>query len=108
MQCSETYCLRAAPNIKGNYGVSEIGIAERYYHNVDSDSQSSAVGAHELYGTIENLLVTTTGVMAAGLDGRIDQGSNYMYYVLASSLFYTGLAYGSSFAAIILDTTSTT
>ena len=104
-QVADKYLDRLQPNRKGNYAVSEIGITEFLGHNI-----SPGVGGvpssqgHEAYGVIKNCLASVTGSMSAGLDGRVDQGLNYIYFGrVMNNIFYNG---SFSYAILILDTES--
>jgi hypothetical protein len=95
------YLDRVAPNSKGYWGTEDLYVIE---YNRQNTSGSSSDAAHEAYGTVKNVIATNAGTLSAGLDGRTVAGTNYMYFLLMSSLFAGG---SSSFAALFLDTTST-
>lgn len=103
-QWASKYVDRLNPNRKGYYGVSEVGIAELYFENISYANQGllTAYGAHEAYGVLKNILIASIGTMAAGLDGRIDQGLNYIYFITASTVINNG----GTYAWLILDTES--
>jgi hypothetical protein len=96
------YCERAAPNRKGEWAFSEIGVAEYWRCNTLGNAN-----AKELYGTINNLLISKTGSMATMQDGRKDQGKEYINTGDISSLFPQGY-YSGGYSAMLLNDTSTT
>ncbi len=102
MEWTSSYCSRANPNRKGNFGCSEVGIVENIGHN---DNTSTGYG-HEPYGVVENVVISAIGTLAPGQDGRTDQGNNYMYFVASTDFFTYGGS--SNYAVMILDDISTT
>ena len=58
-------------------------------------------GMNRAYGTTNNLYLTQNTTLAAAADGRTIGGSNYLFFMDSSSLFY---AAETAIAALLLDT----
>jgi hypothetical protein len=96
------FLTRVAPNRKGNWGTEDIYVVEHRWEN--DNNQTLTTGAHEGYGVLKNVISSNKGTMSPGLDGRTDSGLDWLYFLGNNDTFSSG---SSSYAALLLNTTST-
>jgi hypothetical protein len=102
IEYAPAYLARMAPRRNGSYATIFPGICEGYWEN---DVSGGNNGGNEAYGTLKNIIASPLGTMAAGQDGRVDSGKNYLFFLRSDSIANGGLY---SIASCLLDTESTT
>jgi hypothetical protein len=92
--------FQVAPDDLGYYTCQKPFLVERY----NGYSLSSATDMNRGYGVAKNMYITNVGTMVAAQDGRTVGGVNWLYFVLASVLFYSsGL---TNYGVMFCDTAS--